>query len=65
MTSSSVKNNKHHMLENVESPVSSGTKKAIKKIGQWVEKGNKFYLLFRGICLLHDSNKILYHAKII
>ena len=42
MTSSSVKNNKHHMLENVESPVSAGNKKAIKKMGEGVERGNKF-----------------------
>ena len=29
--------------KNVESPVSSGAKKAIKKIGQGVERGNKLY----------------------
>lgn len=36
--------------KNVERPVSSGAKKAIKKIGQGVERGNKLYP--RAICPL-------------
>ena len=45
MTCSSVKNNKDHMLENAKGPVSSGAKKAIKKIGQGVEGGNYLFII--------------------